>query len=84
LTFFQLSKQSARPKAKIRTGGASVKGATVVKVLVLAGLFVAGQSLITPRVSLATPVDSYDKDGRHFICIMQGTLKYCGNWNVTT
>ena len=56
----------------------------MVKVLVLAGLLVAGQSLITPRVSLATPVDSYDKDGHHFTCIMQGTLKYCGNWNVTT
>ena len=61
-----------------------MKGATVLKVFVLAGLLVAGQSLITPKVSMAAAVDSYDKDGHHFTCIMQGTLKYCGNWNVTT
>jgi hypothetical protein len=59
-----------------------VKGATVVKVLVLTGLFVAGVSLTTPRVSLAQVVDTYDKDGHHFTCIMQDKLKYCGNWNV--
>jgi hypothetical protein len=60
-----------------------VKGATVVmKVFILSGLFVAGVSLTTPSVTLAAAVDSYDKDGHHFTCIMQGDLKYCGNWNV--
>ena len=60
-----------------------MKGAiVVVKVFILSGLFVAAVSFATPRVSLAQAVDSYDKDGHHFTCIMQGTLKYCGNWNV--
>ena len=62
-----------------------MKGATIVlKVFILSGLFVAGVSLATPKVTLAQAVDTYDKDGHHFTCIMQGTLKYCGNWNVTT
>jgi len=60
-----------------------VKGATVVmKVFILSGLFVAGVSLTTPNVALAAAVDSYVKDGQRFTCIMQGDLKYCGNWNV--
>jgi len=59
-----------------------VKGATVVKVFVLTGLFVAGLSLTTPKVSFAQVVDTYDKDGHHFICIMREKLKYSGNWNV--
>jgi hypothetical protein len=60
-----------------------VKGATVVlKVFILSGLFVAGLSLATPKVSLAQVVDTYERDGLRFTCIMQGDLKYCGNWNV--
>jgi hypothetical protein len=60
-----------------------VKGAKVVmKVFILSGLFVAGVSLTTPSVTLAAAVDSYVKDGHRFTCIMQGDLKYCGNWNV--
>jgi hypothetical protein len=53
-----------------------------VKVFILSGLFVAGMSLATPKVSLAAAVDTYVKDGQRFTCIMQGDLKYCGNWNV--
>jgi len=60
-----------------------VKGATVVvKVFILSGLFVAGVSLATPKVTLAAAVDTYVKDGHRFTCIMQDKLKYCGNWNV--
>jgi hypothetical protein len=60
-----------------------VKGATVViKVFIVTGLFVAGASLLTPKVTMAAAVDSYVKDGQRFTCIMQDTLKYCGNWNV--
>ena len=60
-----------------------MKGATVVvKVFILSGLFVAGVSLATPKVTLAAAVDTYVKDGHRFTCIMQGDLKYCGNWNV--
>jgi len=53
-----------------------------MKVFILSGLFVAGVSLTTPNVALAAAVDSYVKDGQRFTCIMQGDLKYCGNWNV--
>ena len=60
-----------------------MKGATVVlKVFILSGLFVAGVSLATPKVTLAQAVDTYDKDGHHFTCIMRDKMKYCGNWNV--
>lgn len=59
-----------------------MKGATVVKVFVLTGLFVAGVSLATPKVSFAQVVDTYDKEGHHFTCIMREKIKYCGNWNV--
>ena len=60
-----------------------MKGATVVvKVFILSGLFVAGVSLATPKVTLAAAVDTYVKDGHRFTCIMQDKLKYCGNWNV--
>jgi hypothetical protein len=60
-----------------------VKGATVVvKVFILSALFVVGVSIATPRVSWAEAVDTYEKDGYRFTCIMQDTLKYCGNWNV--